>query len=108
MGGTVPQVGKSTLELVSNLNKEVAALGKEFLEQMEAIKIRSAIGKALQVSAAGNKFLQVLSRLALKAIVQNRRFSSQILRHFTVRFNCNLPAAICMVLPANVKSHVSD
>lgn len=55
----MPPVGGAALELVTQLNSEVAALCKEYLELLEGIKIRAAIAKVLQVSAAGNKFLQV-------------------------------------------------
>ena len=58
MGGKVPPVGGQALELVAQLNAEVAPLCKEYLELLESLKIRAAIAKALQVSAAGNKFLQ--------------------------------------------------
>jgi hypothetical protein len=111
MGGAVPPVGKSALEHVSNLNKEVAELGKEYLEQMEAIKIRSAIGKALQVSAAGNKFLQVLSRPALHCTCELHKWGSVIF-HFARTTSAVagtwrgcVPLYVCIVTCDCVPSH---
>lgn len=45
--------------LVQALNAEVAGLAAEYLALMEALKIRDGVAKVLQVSSAGNKFLQV-------------------------------------------------
>jgi methionyl-tRNA synthetase len=62
LDSTVPDHSGTQLKLVADLNKEVAGICAEYLELLEAIKIRAAIAKALEASAAGNKFLQACYR----------------------------------------------
>jgi methionyl-tRNA synthetase len=58
LDSTVPAHGGAQLDIIATLNNEVAGICAEYLELLEGIKIRAAIAKALEASAAGNKFLQ--------------------------------------------------
>ena len=59
LGGVVPAAAAEPMPLVAALNTEVGRLCDEYLELLEDLKIRAAIAKVLDVSGAGNKFLQV-------------------------------------------------
>lgn len=62
-GGVVPPVagGPGSLH-VKQLTEKVAPLLEQYLEAMEAIRIREAARTLLEISACGNKYLQVRSR----------------------------------------------
>lgn len=61
LGAEVPAAGEdsSLPEVVKALNTEVAGLAQQYIDLQEGLKIRDAVAKVLQASAAGNKFLQV-------------------------------------------------
>ena len=59
LDSTVPDASGAQLEIVERLNSEVCDLCDEYIDLLENLKIRSAIAKAMEVSGAGNKFLQV-------------------------------------------------
>ena len=56
----MPAAGEdgSLPEVVIALNTEVAVLAQQYIDLQEGLKIRDAVAKVLQASAAGNKFLQ--------------------------------------------------
>eukprot|EP00892_Ulva_mutabilis_P010326 jgi/Ulvmu1/7666/UM038_0095.1 len=58
LNAKAPQPAAEAPPLVAALNTEVTELAAQYVELMEAIKIRDGVAKVLQVSAAGNKFLQ--------------------------------------------------
>lgn len=59
--GKAPAAPEEVPPLVQALNSDVGELCAQYIALMEAIKIRDGAAKVLQVSAAGNKFLQVRS-----------------------------------------------
>ena len=59
LDSTVPDASGAQLEIVERLNSEVGDLCDEYIDLLENLKIRAAIAKAMEVSGAGNKFLQV-------------------------------------------------
>lgn len=54
-----PAAAKELPEVVKALNIEMAGIAQQYLDLLENLKIRDAVAKVLQASAAGNKFLQV-------------------------------------------------
>ena len=58
-----PHAGKGR-QAIDELSSKVAALLEQYVAALEGIKIRDAIKIAMQISAAGNKFMQVSSAAA--------------------------------------------
>jgi hypothetical protein len=61
-GAEAPAPAEEVPEVVKGLNTEMVGIAQQYLDLLEGLKIRDAVGKALQASSAGNKFLQVWLR----------------------------------------------
>ena len=59
LGAVTPTAAEELPEVVQALNSEVSGIAQQYVDLLEGLKIRDAVGKILQASAAGNKFLQV-------------------------------------------------
>ena len=71
MGAEVPTAAQEIPEVVVALNTEVSCIAQQYIDLLEGLKIRDAVGKVLQASAAGNKFLQVcgLARVSIVSLL---------------------------------------